>query len=265
VLSCSDFVTNQIREAFPEVANRCATLYNGVNIAHFFPNRQPKERSRVKRLLYVGAVAPHKGLHVLLDSLPEVLKQHPELQLEIVGNPSYPLPWDWLLTLGDPAEMARLARFYDGRGYLSHLKDQIDRLNLTDSVVFSGEVSRADLAERFRLADVFVFPSLWNELFGIPTAEAMASGVPVVTSRIAGLPEVVEHGTTGFLVPPGDSSALGDAITRLLKDEPLRRSMGEAGRQRVLRHFTWEKIAQDLLQRYTSLPIPRGGDSDGRR
>jgi glycosyltransferase involved in cell wall biosynthesis len=265
VLSCSDFVTNQIREAFPEVANRCATLYNGVDIAHFFPNRQPKEVSRAKRLLYVGAVAPHKGLHVLLDSLPEVLKQHPELQLEIVGNPSYPLPWGWLSTLGDPTEMARLARFYDGKGYVSHLKDQIDRLNLTNFVVFSGEVSRADLAERFRLADVFVFPSLWNELFGIPTAEAMASGVPVVTSRIAGLPEVVEDRRTGFLVPPGDPSELARAISRLLGDDNLRRSMGQAGRQRILQHFTWERIAQDLLQRYASLAIPTGGDSDGRR
>jgi glycosyltransferase involved in cell wall biosynthesis len=255
VLCCSDFVTNQVRRAFPEFADRCATLYNGVDVAHFFPNGHVSERD-LKRLLFVGQVQSHKGLHVLLDALPVVLKRHPKLQLEIVGNPSYPLPWDWLQTLGDPTEMARLARFYDGKQYVSHLKEQISRLNLTESVVFSGELSRDDLAQRFRQADVFVFPSIWNELFGIPTAEAMASGVPVVTSRVAGLPEVVEHGRTGFLVPPGDPSALADAITRLLEDEASRRCMGQAGRQRVLEYFTWGKIAQDLMQHYVFLALP---------
>jgi glycosyltransferase involved in cell wall biosynthesis len=253
VLSCSNFVTTQIRDAFPEFADRSATLYNGVDISRFKPNGQPRETNRTKRLLYVGSVAPHKGLHVLLAGLPEVVKRIPELRLDIVGSPSYPLPWDWLQTLGDPMEMARLAKFYDGRGYEWHLKEQIRRLNLTDHVEFSGELSRADLTERFRSADVFVFPSLWNELFGMPTAEAMASGVPVVTSRIAGLPEVVEHEKTGFLVPPGDPSALADAITRLLEDEGLRRSMGQVGRERVLQHFTWDKIAQDLVQYYSTL------------
>jgi glycosyltransferase involved in cell wall biosynthesis len=90
-------------------------------------------------------------------------------------------------------------------------------------------------------------------LFGIPTAEANASGVAVVTSRIAGLPEVVEHGKTGLLVPPGDPSALADAIIRLLEDDRLRRSMGDAGRRRVLQYFTWDRIAQDLLNHYDAL------------
>jgi glycosyltransferase involved in cell wall biosynthesis len=258
VLSVSDFVTNQIRSAFPEFANRCATLYNGVDITRFSPNGQASEPSRERRLLYVGAVCAHKGLHVLLDALPAVRKRYPNFRLDIVGNPSFPLPLDWLPSLGDPVEMARLVRFYDGKGYVWHLNEQINRLNLADSVVFSGELSREDLAQRFRLADVFVFPSLWNELFGIPTAEAMASGVPVVTSRIAGLPEVVEHGRTGILVPPGNAEALAEAIVRLLEDENLRRSMGQAGRQRVLQHFTWDKIAQDLMHHYLSLvPVAR--------
>jgi glycosyltransferase involved in cell wall biosynthesis len=252
VLSCSDFVTNQIREAFPEYASRCATIYNGVDVEHFFPAGQANEPGREKRLLYVGVISPHKGLHVLLDALPAILKRCPGCRLELVGRP-YLLPLDWLSTLGDPAEMARLVRFYDGRGYLSHLKEQIARLNLTDWVEFSGLLSRADLTQRFRQADLFVFPSLWNELFGMPTAEANACGISVVTSRIAGLPEVIEHGVTGLLVPPGDSSALAEAIIQLLEDENLRRSMGQAGRERVLRYFTWDKIAQDLMRHYETL------------
>ena len=253
VFSCSDFVTKQIRDALPEFARRSATLYNGVEVQRFFPRVQTSEADPIKRLLYVGVVCPHKGLHVLLDALPAVVKRYPNFRLDIVGQHSFMLPLDWLSTLGEPKAMARLVRFYDGKGYVWHLKEQIARLNLADYVQFSGEISRDDLTERYRQADLFVFPSLWNELFGMPTAEANSSGVAVVTSRIAGLPEVVEHEKTGLLVPPGDSTALADAIIRLLEDENLRRSMGQAGRERVLQHFTWDKIVQDLVPHYQAL------------
>jgi glycosyltransferase involved in cell wall biosynthesis len=254
IISCSDFVTDQIRFAFPQFASRCATVYNGVDVEHFSPNCRRAEPDGSKRLLYVGGVAPHKGLHVLLDALPGILKRHPQARLDIVGPPSK-LPLDWLPTLGDPARMADLLRFYDEKGYVAHLKEQIARLGLEDSVVFWDAVTRDELARRYREADVFVFPSLWNELFGMPTAEAMSSGVPVVASRIAGLPEVVQDGVTGLLVPPGNSSALADAVIRLLDDSDLRIAMGAAGRQRVLQNFTWDKIAQAMMRHYDELTV----------
>jgi glycosyltransferase involved in cell wall biosynthesis len=253
VFSCSDFVTKQIREAFPDFAGRCATVYNGVEVQRFFPSGEPREAERIKRLLFVGAVCPHKGLHVLLDALPAVVKRYPKFRLDIVGESAFPLPLDWLPSLGEPELMEPLVRFYDGKGYVGHLEEQIARLDLKDYVQFVGKVSRDDLMRRYRQADLFVFPSLWNELFGMPTAEANSCGVPVVTSRIAGLPEVVEHEKTGLLVPPGDPTALADAIIRLLEDEELRRSMGQAGRERVLQHFTWDKIVQDLVPHYEAL------------
>jgi len=252
VISCSDFVTDQIRLAFPEFAGRCATIYNGVEVDRFIPNGHEIKAGDAKRLLYVGGIAPHKGLHVLLDALPAVLQRLPGVRLDLVGPPSQ-LPLDWLPTLGNPDEMAKLLPFYDGKQYVLHLKEQIARLKLTDSVLFWGPVSREELVRLYREADLFVFPSLWNELFGMPAAEAMSSGVPVVASRIAGLPEAVEHGKTGLLVDPGSPSRLADAIIRLLEDDHLRQSMGRAGRQRVLERFTWEKIAQDLMGRYEEL------------
>ena len=255
VLSCSNFVTDQIRRAFPQFANRCATVYNGVDVERFIPNGHATKARETKRLLYVGGIAAHKGLHVLLDALPAVLKRCPGARVDMVGPPSQ-LPLDWLPTLGEPAAMAHLLRFFDGKGYVSHLKEQISRLNLTDSVVFCGGVSREDLARRYREADVFVFPSVWNELFGMPTVEAMSSGVPVVASRIAGLPEVVEDGKSGLLVPPDNPSALADAIICLLEDEKLRRSMGQSGRKRVLQNFTWDRIAEDLLCEYGRIFSP---------
>jgi glycosyltransferase involved in cell wall biosynthesis len=250
VLSCSDFVTDQIRSAFPGYSTRCATIYCGVDMGCFGPRAPRPEGRRAKRILFVGGVSPHKGLHVLLDAFPEVLKRCPEAVLEIAGPDGAMIPIDWLPTLGEPEEMAKLLRFYDGRGYKQHLKEQIQSLNLEDRVSFSGLLSRSQLAQRYCEADVFVFPSLWNELFGMPMAEAMASGVPVVATRIAGIPEVVENGKTGLLVERGNPSALAGAIVQLLQNDALRQTMGRAGRQRVLEKFTWEKITDSMLQEY---------------
>jgi glycosyltransferase involved in cell wall biosynthesis len=252
ILSVCDFVTQQTRAAFPEYAERCKTIYNGVDVERFFPDGKTRDRDRVKRLLYVGVVSPHKGLHILMDALPAVIKRYPKFKLDIVGQP-YLLPLDWLPTLGDPKEMEKLVPFYDGKGYMFHLQERINRLNLSEHVVFSGLIPREELAQRYQGADIFTFASLWNELFGMPTAEAMACGVPVVTSRIAGLPEVVADQLTGFLVTPGDSKQLAEAILRLLEDESLRESMGRAGVARVMQHFTWEKITQDLMQHFRAI------------
>lgn len=246
VIGCSDFVTDQIRVRFPKVASRCATVYNGVNVDLFMPNERAEKPTGAKRLLYVGLIAAHKGLHVLLDALPAILKRFPGTRLYMVGPPAE-LPLDWLPTLGERAAMAKLLPFFDGKGYRSHLKEQIARLNLADSIEFPGNFPQYALARWYRQADVFIFPTVCNDAFGMPAAEAMAAELPVVASRIGGLPEVIEHGKTGLLVPPDEPSALADAVIHLLEDENLRRSMGKAGRKRALQNFTWEKIAQDLM------------------
>jgi glycosyltransferase involved in cell wall biosynthesis len=94
-----------------------------------------------------------------------------------------------------------------------------------------------------------VIPSL-EEGFGIPAAEAMGCEVPVVATDAGGLPEVVEHGVTGLVVPRGDANALAEAIGSLLEDAMLRRRMGLAGRERALRLFDWDRTAEQLEQVY---------------
>jgi glycosyltransferase involved in cell wall biosynthesis len=253
VINCSDFFTDRIRLAFPQYASRCATVYNGVDTDLFAPGvRVSAPGAAAKRLLYVGAVSPHKGLHVLLEALPEVLKRFPEATLDIVGPPWH-LPAELLPTLGDPAEMAKLLRFYDGKEYVSHLEDQIASLNLTRAVKFVGRLPHGSLSPYYRQSDVFILPSVCNEAFGMPAAEAMSSGVPVVASRVAGVPEVVENGKSGLLVDRDSPSALAEAIIRLLEDAPLRRSMAQAGRQRAIKLFSWDRITRNLIEVYSGL------------
>jgi glycosyltransferase involved in cell wall biosynthesis len=264
VIGCSDFVTDQIRVRFPQFANRCATVYNGVDVERFLPKEHGEQSGGAKRLVYVGSIAAHKGVHVLLDALPTVLKRCPGTRLYLVGPPSA-LPLKWLPALAEPAATAKLLPFFEGKEglshlkYLSHLKEQISRLNVGDSVEFLGASPQRELPRWYRDADVSIFPTVCNDASPLAPAEAMSSGIPVVASRIGGLPEIVTHEETGLLVPPDNPAALASAIIRLLEDENLRRSMGEAGRKRALQNFAWGKIAQDLIQHCNVLTGGRNG------
>jgi hypothetical protein len=115
-----------------------------------------------------------------------------------------------------------------------------------------GHVSWRELTEWYRKASIFVLPSYY-ETGGISAIEAMAFGLPVVASRTGGIPEVVEDGVTGILVPPGDSKALGEAVIHLLREPDLRRRLGQAGRQRVLDEFTLDRVLPQTLSVYQSL------------
>jgi glycosyltransferase involved in cell wall biosynthesis len=121
-------------------------------------------------------------------------------------------------------------------------------LGLSDTVQFLGWLSPAELARLYTLAEVGCFPSLADEAFGISCAEAMAAGVPVVTTEVGGIPEVLGDGTGGLLVGPRDAAALAGAMGRLLEDPDQARALALAGRERVLGKFTWARWADQFLQ-----------------
>ena len=140
------------------------------------------------------------------------------------------LPWEWRVA-GDGPQ-------------LESLKAMIAREGVQDRVRLLGWQSADDLVEEYRGASLFVFPSRHE---GMPNAvlEAMASGLPVVASRIAGNEELVVPGETGFLVPPEDPDALRDALRQLLTDEGRRERMGRAGQARVATHYNWSTVARE--------------------
>jgi glycosyltransferase involved in cell wall biosynthesis len=135
----------------------------------------------------------------------------------------------------------------------AELQTLIANLNLGDRITLTGQVSHKDVPEYLRGFDIFVVPSLTDrESFGVAVVEASASGLPVIASRVGGLPEVVLDGKTGLLVPPGDIDALADAVSRLLADSALRARMGQAGRQFALEHYRWEDNAKLMEEIYKS-------------
>ncbi len=270
VTTVGDYVTEKTKSTFPVVASRCETTYNGIDAQEFSRDKdyRASRLRRVKRILYSGAVSPHKGLHVLLEAFVSVARQHPDVLLEIVGPiGNYPIEENF--DLRDKQTIRGLAPFYandlwslikskllhqgaDGEGYLRCLKAILPD-DVAQRVSFPGMIPRSELVDRYYEADVFAFAPIWNEGFGLPPLEAMAAGLPVVTSRSGTVVETVVDGKTGYLVEKNNAEELAHALLVLLNDDDRREAMGRAGRSRALDHFSWENIAVGMRTRYQTL------------
>ena len=157
----------------------------------------------------------------LLKAMAEVWQSHPDIQLVYVGK-------------GD------LERELKGEAY---------RTGVSDKVRFLGW--RDDIPDIMQILDIFVLPSL-NEGMGRVLVEAMASGKPIVASKVGGIPDLVKDGHNGFLVGPGDVNGLSLAIKKLIKDEQLRLEMGAKGRA-ISRNYGVEEMIKKIDDLYTSL------------
>jgi len=231
VITISETSRKQILEHFKISPTRVQVVFNGVN--GIFQPEQPlgPGRSRFQRLkpylLYVGALDFRKNLETLLAAF-AWLKGHTDLphRLILAGN-------------SDPT---RPALYPD-------LRTLARKLGIEQQVDFLGYVADEELPSWYRHAALFVFPSLY-EGFGLPPLEAMASGVPVVCSHAASLPEVV--GDAGILVDARDAHALAGAIQRVLEDPVLAQELRARGLARA-QHFTWEKTADQWVACIRSL------------
>jgi glycosyltransferase involved in cell wall biosynthesis len=249
VIGCSDYVTDRIRKRFPQL--KSATIYNGVDTNYFIPPTEPKKSSQtgVKQILYIGRISPEKGIHVLLEAFNQVLAHYPQVQLVLIGPETAVLQLE-MMNQEDP-KVQELAPFCQGE-YLAQLKNIISP-SAADSVSFLGAVNYQDLIKYYQETDIFVFPSVWNEPFGMPIVEAMSVELPVVATHGGAFPELVDEGKTGLLVERGNAEALAEAMLCLLKDENLCQEMGKAGRKKVIENFTWECISEKLFNLYQDL------------
>jgi glycosyltransferase involved in cell wall biosynthesis len=240
---CSPELVDRVRAlGFP--AERSRVIPYGVDVAAFSPapERSPLWRRRLgipdgaPLLLGVGRMATKKGFQVLIEILPALLAEFPELRVVLAGG-------------GDLLE-----------GFRAAVRPWGDRVHLP------GPVLRDTLPDLYRAADLFVLPAVHDgkgNVDGLPNVilEAMASGLPVVASGISGIPLAVEDGRTGLLVAEGDPAALLGALRRLLADPAAARSMGERGRQKAEAELTWDAVAARYREGYLAalgspLPVP---------
>ena len=203
----------------------------GVDLAEFAPERGAQRLSpgREPVVLFVGRLHREKGVFELLDAFGLIRARFPDARLLLVGD--------------GPAR-AEMENVIASRGWTSH-------------VTLMGVVLNRDLPRIMRTADVLVAPSLttrkWEEQVGMSSIQAMACGVPVVSTRSGAIPEYVPDGVAGLLVPERDSGALAEAVVRILSDQGLRLRLGRAARDYAIEHYderaNVQRVEQVILER----------------
>jgi L-malate glycosyltransferase len=228
-----------ITEGYPR--ERIFVIRNGVDLSRFTGkhNGNPIRAElglppRAPLVAVLSRIYQMKGMEYFLESAAIVARRVPEARFLIVGSA-------FTMKEGKAIEDLALRR---------ELEDRAVRLGLNGKVIFTG--FRLDVPEVLSEVSVSVLPSL-SEGLSNSLLEAMATGIPVVATRVGGNPEVVEEGVTGLLVPPRDPGALADAIYCILEKRELASRFGQAGRQRVVERFSLERMVRETERLYLSL------------
>ena len=239
VTTCSESVRREAIERFGLRPGLVRTLRNAIELPEGPPDAAARDRVRGELGaspgdLLVGTLGrldePKKGLAVFLRAARLLERDFPRARFAIVGD--------------GPARAA--------------LEGRATRDGVSHCTVFAG--LRRDVQDVLRAFDLLVQPSLW-EGFGLTLVEAMAVGTPVVASRVGGVPEAVEDGVTGLLVPPGDAQALATACAAILGDRGRAERMGRAGIERSRAEFGIERLTTEMEGLYRDLlDRGRGGD-----
>jgi glycogen(starch) synthase len=226
----SHYIADEVQRVHAAPADKLDVVYNGIDPGRLikrkmtvaekaeFRNRFAGDGQRM--VLFVGRMVREKGAHILVEAAPQVLARHPETVFVLVG--------------GGPSD---------------HLRARARELRLDSRIKITGFISDDELDRLYQVASVAVYPSLY-EPFGIVALEAMAAGVPVVTSDAGGLPEVVEHDRSGLLTWANNADSLAIGINRVLDDDQLARRLARAGRRRVRQSFAWDSIAERTIETY---------------
>ena len=234
VIAVSDGMASDIRAAYPDISpERIRVIRNGIDTIEYAPDagtdvlvKHGVDLSR-PYVIFVGRITRQKGLPVLLRAAAML---DPSAQLVLCAGAA------------DTAEL---------RGEVSDLVAGL-RASRSGVIWIPDMLPRPEIVQLLTHALAFVCPSVYEPL-GIVNLEAMACGTAVVASRVGGIPEVVDGGVTGLLVPPDDPASLADALNALLRDPGRAEAFGLAGRERAVTSFSWDSVAARTVALYSEL------------
>jgi glycosyltransferase involved in cell wall biosynthesis len=227
IVSVSDFGVRFLREKYPGDAGKIQRVYNGIDLADF---QVADLAAPAPAIVSIGRLIEKKGFSDLIEACRLLFERGIDFRCEIIGE--------------GPLEPA--------------LREQIRTAGLTSSVTLSGPLAQEEVRARLARSAIFVLPCVTEAGGGVdnlPTVimEAMAAALPVVSTTIGGVPEMVQDGITGFLLPEHQPGALADILSRLLSEPGLCRSLGKAGRERATRLFALDQNVQTLRALFQQL------------
>jgi len=243
IVTISNYIGRTICDYFPEATSKVRTIYSGVDLSRFTPwllsdtTRTERESLRgqydisgKKVILFVGRLTRNKGPHVLIKALEHI--QHDNAALVIVGGTWY----------------HNETAYSD---YVSYMRALAARSRIP--VIMTGYVPAHEVHRWFYAGDVFVCTSVWEEPLARVHFEAMAAGLPFLTTARGGNPEAI-HNNNGILIQdPNDPLEYANHLNHLLSDIDGARQMGMRGRQLVERHFTWDRVAREIMDTWETV------------
>jgi len=228
VICCSLYMCSELQRIFQVPADKLFVIPNGVKAEKFnavvsdlpeFRNRHAHPQEKI--VFFVGRLVYEKGVHVLLDAIPKVLARVPNTKFVIAGK--------------GPNE--------------KELHHRASEMGVAHRIHFTGFIDDITRNSLYRVADVAVFPSLY-EPFGIVALEAMAAGTPVVVSDVGGFAEIIKHGKNGLTTYVGNSQSLADNIVAVLESPTLAQKLREQAYEDVITKYQWNHIAYQTEQVY---------------
>ncbi len=238
IVTVSDYVGNVIRSFHPEAEPKLNTVYSGVDTTRFLPGSHPSMQKIRKELreahnldnrtviMFAGRLSRNKGVDKLVRALPDLSKKHKDLALVIVGS-------KWFSQ-------------NDVTDYVAYVRALANRLSIP--VVTTGFVSPAEIQKWYSAADLFVCTSIWQEPLARVHYEAMAAGLPIITTARGGNPEVIDIGENGFIVEnPNIPSEFAEKIDHVLANKTLMENMGKTGRKLAETLYEWDRVAAQIL------------------
>ena len=233
VIAISEPVREHLVNDFNVPKQKVRLIHNGLDIERFSRSYTPKEKRDIKQRCglkdkgkIVGNIArlvSVKGQNYLLYAAREILKVRPKTQFLIIGD-------------GETKQ---------------ELINLTEKLEINDSVFFTGALK--EVGQVLSIMDIFAFPAVWQEGFGLSVLEAMTAGLPVVASNVGGIYTLVKDKRNGLLVPPRDVPGLVDALLRLLDDKNLAVKMGEEGRYLAAKKFSLGKVVRQIADVYREI------------
>ncbi|WP_082459559.1 glycosyltransferase family 4 protein [Bacillus sp. FJAT-25509] len=242
IVTVSDYVGNVIRELYPQSANKIRTIYSGVDSDRFLPGNDPKmisTRDTLRKefglenktvILFAGRLSENKGVDRLIRALPTLSKTFKDLALVIVGS-----NWFSQNNVTD---------------YVAYIRAIAKKQDVP--IITTGFVSPFEIHNWFAVADLFVCTSLWQEPLARVHYEAMAAGLPIVTTARGGNPEVIIPGENGLIVEnPVDPDEFATKITEILSNKTLMKNMGIKGRELAVTKYLWSRVANEILSTWS--------------
>ena len=230
LIAVSDFTRRELLKYYNVKEDKIRVIHNGVDIHKFAP---PEDKAKVKQelgfsnkefnILSVGRLYARKGLFTLIKSVSIVAKKYRNVKLIISGK-------------GQSNEMKKLV-------------DYAKKLGIRSNILFTGYFPDAKLPKLYQAADIFAFSTFYENL-PFAVLEALSSRLPVVTTNVGGIPEMIEDGKNGFLVPPANSAALSDRIIYLIENPAAASEMANQARETVENRFDWRLIVKKVIKVY---------------